>query len=217
MPSRRPSPQARRERPGRVYNIGGGSRVSVNEVLAMIGRVSGKRLQVAVDPVQKGDMRHTYADTSLARAELGYRPAVGLEQGLAAESDGCRTSSDHDVSRVAAGFGAGRRGSGRVGVCADGPQQRPAGHGPARSIPVRARDRGVERQTVADRPESISSRSPRPIRRARSGRTPSSAWATPTSVKARRKRWSLRSTSSRSSSRSIPRIRAPTTPSTRSA
>jgi UDP-glucose 4-epimerase len=71
--------------PGRVYNIGGGSRVSVNEVLAMIGRVSGKRLQVVIDPVQKGDMRHTYADTSLARAELGYQPAVGLEQGLASE------------------------------------------------------------------------------------------------------------------------------------
>jgi UDP-glucose 4-epimerase len=71
--------------PGRVYNIGGGSRVSVNEVLEMIGRVTGKRLQLVVDPVQKGDMRHTYADTSLARAELGYRPAVGLEQGLAEE------------------------------------------------------------------------------------------------------------------------------------
>jgi UDP-glucose 4-epimerase len=71
--------------PGRVYNIGGGSRVSVNEVLEMIGRVTGRRLRLAVDPVQKGDMRHTYADTSLARAELGYRPAVGLEQGLAAE------------------------------------------------------------------------------------------------------------------------------------
>jgi UDP-glucose 4-epimerase len=76
---------ATRGTPGRVYNIGGGSRVSVNEVLAMIGRVTGKRLQLLVDPVQKGDMRHTYADTSLARAELGYRPAVGLEQGLAAE------------------------------------------------------------------------------------------------------------------------------------
>jgi nucleoside-diphosphate-sugar epimerase len=71
--------------PGRVYNIGGGSRVSVNEVLEMIGRVSGKLLQVVVDPAQKGDMRHTYADTSLARAELGYLPAVGLEQGLTAE------------------------------------------------------------------------------------------------------------------------------------
>ena len=76
---------ATRGTPGRVYNIGGGSRVSVNEVLEMIGRVSGKRLQVVVDPVQKGDMRHTYADTSLARADLGYQPAVGLEQGLTAE------------------------------------------------------------------------------------------------------------------------------------
>jgi nucleoside-diphosphate-sugar epimerase len=38
-----------------------------------------------VDPEQKGDMRHTYADTSLARTELGYQPAVGLEQGLTAE------------------------------------------------------------------------------------------------------------------------------------
>jgi UDP-glucose 4-epimerase len=71
--------------PGRVYNVGGGSRVSVNEVLAVIGRVSGRRLQVVIDPVQKGDMRHTYADTSLARADLGYQPTVGLEQGLASE------------------------------------------------------------------------------------------------------------------------------------
>ena len=30
-------------------------------------------------------MRHTFADTTLARAELGYLPAVGLEQGLTAE------------------------------------------------------------------------------------------------------------------------------------
>ena len=71
--------------PGRVYNIGGGSRVSINQVLAMVGRVSGRRPQVTVDPVQKGDMRHTFADTSLARADLGFRPAVELEAGLAAE------------------------------------------------------------------------------------------------------------------------------------
>ena len=37
------------------------------------------------DPAQKGDMRHTYADTSLARADLGFAPTVGLEEGLAAE------------------------------------------------------------------------------------------------------------------------------------
>ena len=71
--------------PGRVYNIGGGSRVSVNEVLELIGRVAGRRPRVTVDPAQKGDMRHTYADTWLARMDLGFSPTVGLEQGLAAE------------------------------------------------------------------------------------------------------------------------------------
>jgi nucleoside-diphosphate-sugar epimerase len=71
--------------PGRVYNIGGGSRVSVNQVLEMIARVSGRQPIVSRDPAQKGDMRHTYADTSRARADLGFVPKVGLEEGLAAE------------------------------------------------------------------------------------------------------------------------------------
>lgn len=71
--------------PGRVYNIGGGSRVSVNQVLEVIGRVAGRRPRVTVDPVQKGDMRHTYADTTLARVDLGFTPGVGLEEGLGAE------------------------------------------------------------------------------------------------------------------------------------
>ena len=71
--------------PGRVYNIGGGSRVSVNDVLTMIERIAGRRPLVTVDSAQKGDMRHTYADTSLAHADLGYAPTIGLEEGLAAE------------------------------------------------------------------------------------------------------------------------------------
>jgi UDP-glucose 4-epimerase len=77
--------------PGRVYNIGGGSRVSMNEVIAMIGRVSGITPKIIVDPAQKGDMRHTYADTTRAQADLGFKPSVTLEQGLAAE---CRWMKD---------------------------------------------------------------------------------------------------------------------------
>jgi UDP-glucose 4-epimerase len=71
--------------PGRVYNIGGGSRVTLNDVLVMIGRVSGRPPLIKADPAQKGDMRHTYADTSLARADLGFTPTVTLEEGLTAE------------------------------------------------------------------------------------------------------------------------------------
>ena len=71
--------------PGRVYNIGGGSRVSMNEVVEMIARVAGRRPRITSDPAQKGDMRHTYADTSLARKDLGFVPNVPLDEGLAAE------------------------------------------------------------------------------------------------------------------------------------
>jgi nucleoside-diphosphate-sugar epimerase len=51
----------------------------------MIGRVAGRRPLVTSDSAQKGDMRHTYADTSLARQDLAFVPTVGLEEGLAAE------------------------------------------------------------------------------------------------------------------------------------
>jgi len=71
--------------PGRAYNVGGGSRVSVNQVLDIIGRVSGRSLDVRREAAQKGDMRDTFADTSLARADLGFSPTVSLEEGIAAE------------------------------------------------------------------------------------------------------------------------------------
>jgi nucleoside-diphosphate-sugar epimerase len=70
--------------PGRVYNIGGGSRVSLADVFEMIARVSGRRLEIEHQPAQKGDMRDTYADTSRARADLGFEPSVDLETGLRA-------------------------------------------------------------------------------------------------------------------------------------
>jgi UDP-glucose 4-epimerase len=70
---------------GRVYNIGGGSRVSINQVLDMIGCISGQRPAVSLDREQEGDMRHTLADTTRARADLAFAPLVDLEEGLAAE------------------------------------------------------------------------------------------------------------------------------------
>ena len=71
--------------PGRAYNIGGGSRVSLNDVLAIIEGIVGRPLDLRREPAQKGDMRDTYADTSLARADLGFAPAVSLAEGLEAE------------------------------------------------------------------------------------------------------------------------------------
>lgn len=76
---------AERGRPGAVYNLGGGSRVSLNEALALAEKISGRKLIRAPQGAARGDMRDTWADLTRATAELGYRPAVTLGSGLAAE------------------------------------------------------------------------------------------------------------------------------------
>jgi UDP-glucose 4-epimerase len=74
-----------RGQPGGVYNIGGGSRIAITDVLALIERLTGRTLDIRREAAQKGDMRDTFADTTRARADLGFAPAYTLEAGLAAE------------------------------------------------------------------------------------------------------------------------------------
>lgn len=76
---------AERGRPGGIYNIGGGSRVTINQVLDMIGRITGRTLDIRRLPAEKGDMRDTFADSSRAQADLGFSPSHSLEEGLRAE------------------------------------------------------------------------------------------------------------------------------------
>jgi nucleoside-diphosphate-sugar epimerase len=70
--------------PGRVYNIGGGSRVSLKEVFDLLAKVSGRPVVIDQQGPQKGDMRDTYADTTRARQDLAFAPSVTLEEGLRA-------------------------------------------------------------------------------------------------------------------------------------
>jgi nucleoside-diphosphate-sugar epimerase len=76
-----------RGRTGAVYNIGGGSRVSINHVFEIIGRITGRTPDIRREAAQKGDMRDTFADTSRAKADLGFVPATSLEAGLRAECE----------------------------------------------------------------------------------------------------------------------------------
>lgn len=78
---------ATRGTPGAVYNIGGGSRVELLDVFELIRRVTGRAVTVDRIDAQHGDMRDTYADTTRARADLGFAPTVTLEQGLRAQFD----------------------------------------------------------------------------------------------------------------------------------
>ena len=70
-----------------VFNVGGGSRVMLNEVLTAIEEVAGKRARVIRRGGERGDMKHTLADTALAKVGLGYSPQVPLKQGLKAQWD----------------------------------------------------------------------------------------------------------------------------------
>lgn len=64
-----------------VANIGGGSRTSMNQVIKTVSTLA-RPVTVAYHPVVHGDVRHTAADTSVARDAFGYQPQVRLETGL---------------------------------------------------------------------------------------------------------------------------------------
>jgi UDP-glucose 4-epimerase len=72
-------------RPGSVYNVGGGERIALNDVLRLVERITGRPLQVQRQENQKGDMRDTFADTTAAARDLGFRSTVALPEGLARE------------------------------------------------------------------------------------------------------------------------------------
>jgi nucleoside-diphosphate-sugar epimerase len=73
--------------PGCVYNVGGGQRVPLNRVLEMIEELTGRRLPIVREAAQKGDMRDTFADTTAAARDLGFRSTVALREGLLREWD----------------------------------------------------------------------------------------------------------------------------------
>jgi UDP-glucose 4-epimerase len=68
-----------------VFNIGGGSRVSLNTVIDLIGTLCGRAANARYSEPQAGDVTHTYADISRAAGELGYAPRIGIEEGLRRE------------------------------------------------------------------------------------------------------------------------------------
>jgi UDP-glucose 4-epimerase len=68
-----------------AFNVGGGSRVTVLEALALIERILGTPLKLQHVAALKGDVDHTHADTSRARELLGYSPKTSLEDGLRAQ------------------------------------------------------------------------------------------------------------------------------------
>ncbi|HXX43452.1 MAG TPA: SDR family oxidoreductase [Candidatus Acidoferrales bacterium] len=67
---------------GKVFNGGTGARITLNQVVKLLEKIVGKKLQVKYDPPRAGDIRDSQADIALAKKVLGYAPRVMFEEGL---------------------------------------------------------------------------------------------------------------------------------------
>jgi len=68
---------------GRVINIANGVRITLNNLLDNLKRLTGRiDVEASYEPPRAGDVRDSLADISLARTLLGYEPQVSLEEGL---------------------------------------------------------------------------------------------------------------------------------------
>ena len=76
---------------GEVFNIGGGSRITVNDTIEIIERVCEKKAEIKYIEKQKGDVIHTAADISKAKRLLDYVPKFDVEKGIANEVTWLRT------------------------------------------------------------------------------------------------------------------------------
>lgn len=76
--------QADENRAGRasVMNIACGERFTVLELIATLNRLIGTDIEPEFTPPRPGDVRHSHAAIERARAEIGYEPLVGFEEGL---------------------------------------------------------------------------------------------------------------------------------------
>jgi len=70
---------------GAVMNIGGGSRISLDDVVGVLGEVSGRKIERRLLDPQRGDVRDTAAAIGQAQARIGYEPRTSIEEGLAAQ------------------------------------------------------------------------------------------------------------------------------------
>jgi dTDP-L-rhamnose 4-epimerase len=82
---------------GRAINIGSGQSVTVNEIAAKLADVLGKEIDPELTgQARAGDIRHCFADISLARELLGFEPRVELEDGMRELATWLETQTAHD-------------------------------------------------------------------------------------------------------------------------
>jgi nucleoside-diphosphate-sugar epimerase len=67
---------------GAVFNVACGAAINLNEVVKLVAELVGHAVPVTYLPGRVGDVKHSLADITAARARLGYRGAVSFGEGL---------------------------------------------------------------------------------------------------------------------------------------
>ena len=68
--------------PWRIYNIGNSSRVQLMDYIQALEKALGRKATLEILPMQDGDVPATEADVSALKSDFGYRPQVGVEEGI---------------------------------------------------------------------------------------------------------------------------------------
>ena len=70
---------------GETYNLGGGNRKMLKDLLPLFEEICGKKISVKWEGKQKGDVPHTLADIQKAKKDLGFAPRTAIDEGLSEE------------------------------------------------------------------------------------------------------------------------------------
>lgn len=85
---------------GKVFNVGCAARISLNEVLRALAKITGKLLEAKYEPTREGDIRDSLADISQAKEFLGYNPQVSFEDGLSRTFEWYRASQSKAAAKA---------------------------------------------------------------------------------------------------------------------
>ena len=93
---------------GETINIACGSRVSLNELVQIIGKLTGNPMKPIYETTRTGDVKHSLADIGKASRLLGYLPNIGLEEGLRRTVEWLRDTEEQPERRRASSLGSGK-------------------------------------------------------------------------------------------------------------
>jgi UDP-N-acetylglucosamine/UDP-N-acetyl-alpha-D-glucosaminouronate 4-epimerase len=83
---------------GAICNVGCGAAVTVLDLIAAVSKATGHDLKARFEPPRPGDIKHSFADITLARSLLGYEPTVDFDRGVELT---CRSLTEETAGQVA--------------------------------------------------------------------------------------------------------------------